>query len=225
MKKATLRNSIICLDFETGGLDAQKQAITQIAFISFEASTFKEINRYESYVSPYGNYQYEDKALEMTGVTYEKIESGKDIRTVVKEISELFSEANTSGHTKKPILLGHNIPFDISFLQQIFAFTKTDLSKYFDGKKDFYGNFSPNYLDTLYMSKAMWANDESMQKFKLENCCSKAGVDLVDAHSALNDVVATKELFMYLINNMRSEASISTSEDIKKTKFRTTFQF
>ena len=217
------RNNIICLDFETGGFKCDKNAVTQVAVQSFEIDTFKEISRYSSYVAPYNDLTYEDKALEMTGITMKMISEGEDIKVVVKDLIEQFKLANTAKtHTKKPTLLGHNIMFDIAFLQYIFKYCKEDLSKYIECKEDAYGKQVPLFFDTMLMSRLKWGVDEDMTSFNLSACCQKAGIDIFDAHDAQNDVTATRELFIYFTNHLRTGSG--TSEESNKARFRETFE-
>ena len=61
---------------------------------------------------------------------------------------------------KKPILVGHNITFDIGFIQQTFKDCKIDLSKYIAGEKDFFGNFFPTFIDTIHISKLALGHDD-----------------------------------------------------------------
>lgn len=213
------RNNIICLDFETGGLESNKNPITQVALQSFEISTLKEISRYKSYVQGYDELEYVQKALDVTGITFKQINEGKEVSDIVNDLCEEFKKANPSGsHTKKPVLLGHNIAFDISFLQYIFKKCKVDLSKYLQCQKDYKGDPIPLFYDTMLLSRMKWADDKEMTSFNLSSCCSKAGVDLVDAHDAHNDVTATRELFEYFTRNLRNDYTGQGSSSIARVR-------
>lgn len=223
--------SVICIDCETGGLVPSKNAITQIAMISFSLADAKEIGRYESFIQPYAELQYDDEALKYTGITYQMIMSGKEAKQVVSELCEQFKLANTAQtHTKKPILLGHNIQFDIAFITYLFNHCKVDISKFIDCKIDAYGKQYPAYFDTMWLSRMKFGADHLMTKYNLASCCEKEGVSLTDAHSAMNDVVSTKDLFISYMNSMRSGSSISSNPGqdngvIEKERPRKHFQF
>lgn len=217
--------NIICLDTETGGLFCRKNPITQVALQSFQLDTLTEISRFDSYIKPYNGMELEQKALDVTGITLMKLQaSGKEIKEVVGLLVEEFSKANAGNSGfKKAILLGHNITFDIGFICYAFNYCKVDISKYLDCKEDAWGNKVPTYLDTMWDSRKKWANDASMTKYNLTACCEKAGIEITDAHSAQNDVTATKALFIYLLNNLRTGGA--TSKESEEARFRQTFQF
>lgn len=216
-------NHFICLDFETGGLSPKKNPITQIALKGFSAHDFSEICEYTCYVKPYDNLALEEAALKATGIMYLDIMNGVDISECMKNfVTEVEKVKQMSSRTHKPILIGHNIGFDIGFLLYAAEKTKTDLSKYLDGKIDHKGNFYPSYMDTLLMCRTLWANDTTISKFNLTSCCRKAQLEEFDAHSAMNDVIATKELFLYLLKRMRS---FNSEDEQKETRFRDVFQY
>lgn len=218
-------NSIICLDFETGGLNPAKNPATQVAYQAFDLDTYKPTLEFSTYIQPYDDLKLEDEAMKYTGITYQQLASGIDSKAVVKKMCDDFSEANTANtHTKKPILLGHNIGFDIGFLCYLFNKHKVDLGKYLNCNKNYLGIEIPTFIDTLSMAKQKWANDIKMTKFNLTACCQKAGVEITDAHSALNDVKATKELFFYFTNILRSGTQ-TIEEATKHTRVRNHFQF
>lgn len=220
--------SAICIDCETGGLSALKNPMCSIAMISFGLYDGKELGRYESYIKPYGDLSYEEKAMQYTGITYAKLNTGKTIKEVVTDLCEQFSLANPFGHTKKPILVGHNIMFDIQFITYAFNLCRVDISKYLDCKEDALGNPYPSYFDTMWLSRMKWGGDESMIKYNLDACCTKANVSLTDAHDAMNDVVATKDLFIHFMNGLRTSGNDlqqGNEGDIIKHRVRKHFQF
>ena len=216
--------NIIVIDCETGGLLCRKNPITQIALQSFRLDTLEVISRYDSFIQPYNNLLLEDAAMKYTGITLGQLENGKLIQKVVEDLSIEFTKANTANsYTKKPILVGHNIPFDIGFICYAFNYCKVDISKYLDCKEDAWGNKQPVYQDTMWLSRNKWANDPKMTKFNLGACCEKAGIELTDAHAAQNDVTATKSLFIYHLNHLRS--GVSTTQESEESRFRLKFQF
>lgn len=203
-------NPYIIIDFETGGLDCTKCAVTEVGMICVDGETFKEIGRYESYISPY-IAEYNQQALDFTGITMDLLnQKGKSLKEVVTEMATFFKEMKeltSNSHTKKPILVGHNIGFDLGFLQSIFKEAKMDMSTLLDGTKDYYNNYRPLFIDTIVMSKLAWGNDEMMSNYKLGTCVEKSGGSLNDGHKAINDVIATKELLITFVNKLRSQSS------------------
>ena len=218
-------HNYIIADCETGGLSHLKNPITQIALQTVNGSDFSEISRFDTFVIPYGGLTLEDQAMKFTGITHVMLQRGMEAKDVVKSLTEEFQKANTGGYTKKPILVGHNIQFDIGFITSIFRHCKTDLSKLLAGTTDAHGNFYPAFIDTMWLSRMKYGYDESMTKFNLGACCEKRGVDLTDAHSAQNDVTATRELFIALTMDMRNGGNGSQGELLKESRTRDTFKF
>ena len=144
-------NYVVCLDWETGGLDPQKNPVTQIGMEVLDPVTLKTVASYSSYIKPYpkkdvakgkvkklvkrgsseDTYEYTEKALKYTNVTMELLEDkGQDIMVVMSEMIEVFKKANpANARNYKPVILGQKITFDIGFLQHIFQYCGEDISK------------------------------------------------------------------------------------------------
>lgn len=214
----------IIMDFETGGLDPQKNPVTEFAAISVDGDTLKEISSVDVLVKPYdNNLEYEQEALTATNISMELIQSkGLEFKKFIEAICNFFKESNIHSHIRhRPILVGHNITFDIGFLQQIFDRTSKKLESFVAGKTDFYGNFVPEYIDTLRLCKFAWGSDTEFTSYKLVNCIQKANLELVGAHRAMNDVRATKDLLISHIQKLRSSG---TGEE-KVSRVRDYFKF
>lgn len=236
---AKQNNYIVCLDFETGGLDSKKNAVTQIGMEILEPDTLKSIRQYSNYVKPYHKkekksrvkklvkkneqpeeYEYTEKALQYTNITMELLdEKGITVEELVSDIIEIFKEANpNNARNYKPILLGQNLGFDIAFLQQIFDHCGEKLDKYVTTYLDFYGNPQPVYFDTQYLSRQYFANDDRISSVKLGLVCDELGVELIEAHEAMSDVKATSGVFTKYSMNMRSSDGQSSDSQEKTRK-------
>ena len=217
-------NPYVIIDFETGGVDPKLNPVTEFAGICVDGDTFNQVASYETLFNYYSELEYTEGAIKATGITHEIISTGAKFKDAMTGIIDFFEKSKIHGNSAqhKPILVGHNITFDIGFLQQIFAYAKKDMSKYFQGKEDYFGNFQPMYLDTLLLSRFKWGNDETMPNYKLETCIEKADLELNDAHRAMNDVKATVELLSYFGSNIRSNGS---STESVKTRIRDYFRF
>jgi DNA polymerase III epsilon subunit-like protein len=220
-------NSYIFLDTETGGLDCRKHALTQIAAVAVKGDTFEKIDLMSCFIQPYGNYEYDPEALKYTGVSFNDLENGVTIHEAVNEFIDLLKKADLNPRNKgsKPILVAYNSAFDKGFITQMFEFTKKmgELEKLTYGSKDFYGHYQPEMLDAIFYTKAAFGNDPDIPNFKLGTCMEKAGLDLNDAHVALNDTIAMKDMIVKFINAIRSggnNESIATAG-----RYRDHFQF
>ena len=222
-------NPLIFIDFETSGLKCDENAVTEFAGLALDPITFDKILSYENLVKPYdSNLIYTSEAAKHSGITKEMCEAnGIYLNDLVKDIIELCQEANIhKSKTAKPIFVAHNWPFDRKWLQEIFRRTGHDLSKYVSGEVDCFGNFVPDGLDSIYFAKYLWGDiTDTTTKFKLIDCCQRAGIDCVDSHNAMNDVIPLVDLMIYVISRMRSGNSDVVVQQGQVSIHRQTFEW
>ncbi len=203
----------ICFDLETGGLHADKNPITEIALIVYGCENFEEKIKFETFIKPYDDLKLEQAALKHTGITEEMLVDGVEINDLVDLLVDVF-KAHTYGSARfkyKPVLVGHNIAkFDVPFLE--YAFERQGLNLY-----DYIEHY---HEDTLFLGRTKWVG--KMKKFNLGACCEAAGIELIDAHRAMNDVEANKKLHQFLLSTLRQSGKFIEQ---KEKKSRTTFQF
>lgn len=223
----------IVFDFETGGLDINKCAATQISMHAVRLDTFEIMDTLNLYILPYhykegldkpvrkvvkSKYEmqednnpmmtYTQKALDVSGITMELLDAkGTELKIVCEQIID-FIQRNTLPVTanNKPILVGQNVLFDIGMMQQIMLYTGLyeKFSKIVDGKKDFWGHFQPYYIDTIVLAKLAFDHDKSISSWKLEMTAERLGIEMDDAHDADADVVATRDIVRVLTARMRN---------------------
>lgn len=219
------------LDFETGGLDCQECACTQIAIHAVRIDTFETVDRYVKYIYPYNKQEdkgavkrkvlkskyekadgvrmkYEDVALTYSAITMEMLETqGVDIKQVAVEVLE-FIKKNTLSKSRnlKPFLIGQNIGFDIGFMQQLMEYggQMKEFAKVMRGHIDFYGNFRPVYVDTIVLGQLAMCHLPDVTSYKLEIMAERLGIELDDAHDADADVTATTNVAMICAKRMRN---------------------
>lgn len=223
------------LDFETGGLNCQDCACTQIAIHAVRIDIFETIDRYVKYIYPYNQQpdkgvskrkvlkskfdkddevpmKYEEKALTYSAITMDMLESlGVDIKVVASEVIEFIRKNTLSkGLNKKPFLIGQNIGFDIGFMQQLMEYggQMKEFAKLMRGATDFYGHFQPLYIDTIVLGQLALSHLEDMTSYKLEIMAEKFGIELDDAHDADADVTATTNVAMVCTKRMRNACGI-----------------
>lgn len=210
----------IVLDVETGGLKPTDNPIVELACLSLHNDTFEEISRMETYVRQYEGLKIEPKALEANGIKLADIAKGVTHQELFAKLMDEIRQANPTGKkATRPILIGHNVNFDAGFLKVLFKLNKTE----------FYDHFNEVYLDTLLMAKLLWDGTPLTDgnSYNLSSCCERMGINLINAHRAMNDVVATKDLFVAIKNQMRNgggggSSTLSNSSEGKKRPY---FQF
>lgn len=219
-------NNFIIFDFETGGFSPNKNAICSLAMIAIDGETLQDIAEFECFFKPYDlSLLYDEAAEKITGLSQEILEeNGSTLKEIKEQLIKFFDIVSQSSVSKsyKPILVGHNPIFDIGFLQQLQKYTGFAFEKFLDSKLDFHGNYVYTLLDTIQFAHLKYATDPYVKGFKLTECVEREGLDVFNAHSALDDVKATKELFKVFVKSLRFTED-QTIENI--TKFRTFFQF
>lgn len=211
-------NNYIVFDCETGGLDPKVNPITEIAFIAFQGEDFKEIGRYEAFCQPYGeNPKYEPKALELTGITMDMINQGKDHKTFVREIIAFITSSKKRGRLK-PVLIAHNAQFDQGMIEECFRVAG----------KNIYDYVERIFFDTAHLSRL---KDPDKKKHNLATACERFGIEIVNAHRAMDDVEATYQMFTQYFGLVRSGnqhdlfSDIQPGEIVAGSAFREEFKF
>ena len=165
----------ICFDFETTGLDIEKDEAIQIGIIKFNHK-FEITEQFSSYIKPQ-NFDQINKLAEIveftTGINPEQIKNAPLFSQIKEKIKNFFN--------KKSVLIGHNIDFDINFL-----------TKYIP-EIEFYEKF-----DTYIYSRLLLHFEPS---YALEILADKYNFKK-KAHDALEDSIMSMELFKILIKKV-----------------------
>lgn len=206
-----MSQNIIVFDVETTGLDEEKSPITQIALLSLNEETLVENNRFETHIQPYADLKLDEKVLNKTSVKLVDVLNGMEA-TEFCDVAIKILETNKTGKGRLPILCGFNVNFDIKFLKYLFDYCGEDLFQYVD------------YLSTIDVLRyARWYWKQTEENHKLKTCCQRLGIELVDAHGAMADVIATTELLKFFITQFSESGMVST--DLKINNVKKTRQF
>ena len=84
-------------------------------------------------------------------------------------------------------MVGHNVAFDVGFLES--AFNQTNITN----------TLHYHRLDTISIAWAKLHNDPSLERFSLREMCVRFGIKNENAHTALPDARATFELYKKLM--------------------------
>lgn len=95
----------VVLDLETTGLSPKKNSITEITAITYQNN--QDLEMFSTLVKPNEDIPPEVEAL--TGITNEMVAQAPPL---LMAMNELFAFMGT-----RPILVGHNVGFDLAFLQ------------------------------------------------------------------------------------------------------------
>ncbi len=234
------------LDFETGSLECQTGAITQIAIHATRLDTFERLGSYVRYVYPYNRKQiegvgkkrkvlkskydiddaepmdYKDKSLTYSAITMNMLETmGEDICDVARGVIDFIAEHTPkTPKNMKPFLLGQNIEFDKGFFMQMMEYAGLvgEIKKILRGHEDFYGHWQPDVLDTIMLGQLALCHLPNVDSYKLEIMAERLGIELDDAHDADADVSATTNVAAVLTQRMRSEGGVMAGGNLAISK-------
>jgi DNA polymerase III alpha subunit (gram-positive type) len=214
-----IKANYIVYDTETGGLDKEKNPITQFACVVLDYKTLKEIDRWETFIKPYNDLIIEKEALEHTMVSMSDINNGISLKKFVKTASLFMDEHRGKTKIKEAgrlVPVGHNITFDNNMLDYAFNLEGKSLFDF----------VQPNFIDTMTLAKLTWGLLGN-EKIRLSDCCERAKIRLTDAHGAMNDVEATADLFRFYMKRLRNNKSVGgeDTDSGKREKGQKFFEF
>ena len=188
------KQKICYVDTETTGTDPDKHGIIQIAMI-IEIDGTVVVDR-EWLVRPHPEVKADLEALAINGRTIAEIKSFPDANQVFGDIQKFLGGfVDQFDRTDKLTPAGYNVKFDLDFLQSFWARCGDD--KYFGSW------FNWDAVDPLPLLRYLKFAGllPPLQNLKLATVCDHFGVKLgEDAHDALADIKATREL-VHLLSN------------------------
>ena len=162
--------SFVVFDLETTGLSFDTDEIIEIGAVKVVDGIIKET--FWSFVKPSKPIPQEASAV--NNITDEMVANAPKINQVLPDFYKF---------TRGAALVGHNaIEFDCKFIDA-------------NAKKLGYNFDNPRY-DTLMMARAKLSN---LRHHNLKTVCGFLGISLVGAHRAINDTIATAEVFLKLL--------------------------
>lgn len=158
----------VIIDLETSGLNNKNDEIIEIGML--KVNTDKIVDKFNFLVKP--KQEISQKIEQLTGISNALLNNdGEKIETLLPDINKFIGSS---------ILIGHNILFDIGFLNQILE--RND-SKLFDNK----------YYDTM----AMYAESFKIKgkRKKLIDIAKEFNIKVVNCHRALADCYTVKAIY------------------------------
>lgn len=175
---------ILYIDLETTGLNPYKNGVIQIAGI-IEING-KEVRSFNYKIKPFKEDLIDLKALGVSSTTLEDLKGFKTPLRAYKDLLYIFDKYIDKYDRKdKFIVCGYNVKFDLDFLKQFWKKNGDNYLFSYIGK----------VKDPLFIIQ--WL--EAMNKMKTQNntlttICSFFDIKLENAHDAMADITATKEL-------------------------------
>jgi DNA polymerase-3 subunit epsilon len=170
---------LLFVDTETTGLDATKHELLEVAAIRCSPDGSNIISMYEAKLKPLHLESAEPKALEINKYSAAEWTDDKCVKPeiVVDNLQKM------AGNT---VLVGHNVSFDEGFLTPMF----TRL-----GMKAPWGYHK---VDTVALAWPLFLYTDA-DGVSLEKVCRFLGVERAQAHRALADASACRDIYLKLM--------------------------
>jgi len=180
------------IDTETGGVDPKTDALLQIGMEIFVDGEARGSHLF--HVAPFEWDRVNDEALQVNGFTREQLTEFPSPMIVHARIENIISQyVDRYNPLDKFIFAGYGARFDMDFLR---AFFDKNLNKYFGS----YFFSLPLDVMSFVAEGIMIGTVKPMKSFRLSKVCEQLGVELgEDAHDAMADIRATRELYSVLM--------------------------
>ncbi|MBR2350109.1 MAG: 3'-5' exoribonuclease [Clostridia bacterium] len=163
-----LKGRLVVFDLETTGLSATNCKIIEIGAVSLEDGVLKET--FSTLIDP--KEHIPDDASQTNHIYDEDVAGCPEFKDVVADFHKFCHGAT---------LVAHNASFDIGFLT-------------YHAKQELY-NFDNPVIDTLDLAKKVLKRD---RRNTLSDLCKEFDIELLNAHRALFDTIATAKVLKKL---------------------------
>jgi ribonuclease T len=188
----------VVVDVETGGFDAKKDALLEIAAVTLRFNADGRIEpeaTHACHVEPFEGANLDPKALAFTGIDpWHPFRFAKPEREALQAVFLPVRKAVRESGCNRAILVGHNPLFDLGFVNAAVERSKI--------KRNPFHPFSS--FDTATLGAVAYGQTV------LSRIAEAAGItwDENEAHSAIYDAERTAEIFCTIVNlwDVRREA-------------------
>ena len=158
------------LDLETTGLSPNYDSIIEIGIIKVKEN--KIVDKYNSLINP--GFLINEYITSITGITNEMLKGKAKIIDLKKEVLNFIGN---------DVLVGHNISFDVSFLQ-----------------KGFNEELKNEYIDTLQFCRKLF---KELSHHRLTDMSNYLEISR-NEHRSMSDCLCTKELYDCIKEKMKN---------------------
>ena len=158
------------LDLETTGLSPNYDSIIEIGIIKVKEN--KIVDKYNSLINP--GFLINEYITSITGITNEMLKGKPKIMDLKKEVLNFIGN---------DVLVGHNISFDVSFLQ-----------------KGFNEELKNEYIDTLQFCRKLF---KELSHHRLTDMSNYLEISR-NEHRSMSDCLCTKELYDCIKEKMKN---------------------
>ncbi|WP_266169003.1 ribonuclease T [Dyella subtropica] len=183
----------VIVDVETGGFDAERDALLEIAAVTLEMDAegyLRQRPAVAAHVEPFPGANIDPRALEITGIDPDNpLRGALNERSALEHVFKAVRESMRDQDCQRAILVGHNAAFDLGFLNAAV--------RRCGHKRNPFHPFS--CFDTATLGGLAYGQTV------LSKSVMAAGhlFDTREAHSAIYDAERTAELFCTIVNRWR----------------------
>lgn len=175
-------SSIVVLDFETTGLNTQRDRIIEIGAVKLEDGEIKA--SYSTLVNP--GQLLDPRITEITGITDAMLQGQPSPAEATEKLLEFIGDA---------VIAAHNAGFDSSILYaELRRMGKT---------------LDVPVLDTLVLARGMYPE---LKSYRLKSICRHLTVSLTNAHRAVHDATATAQCLNIMLKSLGDEGIHTLAE-------------
>ncbi|HKT27773.1 ribonuclease T [Dyella sp.] len=184
----------VVVDVETGGFDADRDALLEIAAVTIGMDQEGHLYPHpvvSTHVEPFPGANIDPRALEITGIDPDNpLRAALHERAALDHIFQAVRAAVRADDCQRAVLVGHNAAFDLGFLNAAV--------RRVGHKRNPFHPFS--CFDTASLSGLLYGQTV------LSKAVIAAGYsfDASEAHSAVYDAERTALLFCRIVNRVRS---------------------
>jgi ribonuclease T len=180
----------VVIDVETGGFNSQTDALLEVAVVLLGANPEGNLHIRETlsrHIQPFEGANLEPASLEVNGIDpFHPLRIAYPEKDALGELFSAIRKAVKENECKRAILVGHNAPFDLGFINV--AAERCGI------KRNPFHPFST--IDTVTLGALAYGQTV------LSRAVQAAGFpwDNDSAHSAVYDAERTAELFCHIVN-------------------------
>ncbi|HYE78889.1 MAG TPA: exonuclease domain-containing protein [bacterium] len=161
---------VVSLDLETTGLHPFFAEIVEVGAVAFRPGTGEVVDTFHSLVNP--GVPIPETVIKIHGITDDMVADAPRLTTVFDALVDFLHPSMA--------VLGHNVAFDLGFLRH----RATKLGRPLP---------PTTCIDSVRLAK--WAFP-GLASYRLVVLCQLLGLELIQAHRALNDAQATRALYL-----------------------------
>jgi ribonuclease T len=183
----------VVVDVETGGFNAQTDALLEVAACILRFDNFDRLKIAETvsfHVHPFAGSNIEPKSLEITGIDLDSpLRQPIPEREMLQQLSHPIRKEMKSTDCQRAILVGHNSFFDLCFINAAIQRTGYKRSPFHP-----FSSFDTATLGGLAFGQTV-----------LSRAVQAAGIEWneAEAHSAVYDAEKTAALFCTIVNRWK----------------------